>query len=185
MRVLFYCVFLSLAIGNAVFATQNSIVEFFAIGKPSFLKIHGESAEASQNLKIQDDIKTKEKKISGTVILKLDTFSTKMSLRDKHLKEKTFETQKYPEAILTIDPIIAPANQKTKSDFTGKLNFHGVEKPVKGTVELDTSNASTLNYSAQFSILLSDYSIPAPTFSGMTIDQKIDVTSTGKVNSAP
>ena len=62
MRVLFYCVFLSLAIGNAVFATQNSIVEFFAIGKPSFLKIHGESAGASQNLKIQDDIKTKEKK---------------------------------------------------------------------------------------------------------------------------
>src|ERR1035437_2664414 len=83
--------------GNLCFAVESSSVEtfhatggkveFFAIGRPSMLKVHG----TAKSLEGTGMINKKTNEISGHFVLKMDDFSTSLGLRDSHLKSKVFE----------------------------------------------------------------------------------------------
>jgi polyisoprenoid-binding protein YceI len=146
-------------------SVKDGSIAFYAIGKPSMLKIHGESA------KMSGTVVRANGNLSGTLEIPLDSFETGMSVRNNHLKEKVFETSKFKTATLTISSLPIPAGQKGEIKnlpFTGKLSLHGVEKDISGTATVDAYGK------------MSDYQIPPPEFMGMSMQDDVKVSATGE-----
>jgi polyisoprenoid-binding protein YceI len=98
------------------------------------------------------------------VALKLDTLKTGIDLRDDHMKKKYFETDKYPEAVLT------HATGKA-GKFTGELLLHNVKKPIEGTYVFEGDE-----FVGTFKTKVSDFSIPKAKYMGVGVNDEIEVT---------
>jgi polyisoprenoid-binding protein YceI len=169
------------AVQQVDLAKQTSEVEFFAVGKPSFLKINGTGGKLNGTLELDKN------KVKGRFLVKMDAFTTGVSLRDQHMKEKYLETGKYAEAWLEIENIDLPVDfLKTKKvysnvPFQGKLSLHGVEKSVKGTAEVDTGKESP-SVETEFKVLVSDYQIAVPTYMGIKVADEVTVKARMNLN---
>src|ERR1035437_6643355 len=119
------------------FHTTGGKVEFFAIGRPSMLKVHG----TAKSLEGTGTVNKKTNEIFGHFVLKMDDFSTSLGLRDSHLKNKVFEVEKYPVSELTFKSIVVKPGEKTK--VPAVLKFHGVEKEVLCETTLIYNNDKT------------------------------------------
>jgi polyisoprenoid-binding protein YceI len=156
-------------------SVKDATTEFFAIGKPSMLKIHGESKQTSGTVSHAGNT------LSGKLEIPLDSFETGMAVRNEHLKNKVFEVSKYQKAILTISKLVLPEGKTGEIKnlpFEGTLNLHGVEKPVTGTANITADKE--VAFEASFSVKLTDFNIPPPEFMGMTIQNEVKVKADGK-----
>jgi polyisoprenoid-binding protein YceI len=147
---------------------EQSPATFLAIGKPSALKITGTGASVSGSLV------TSNKKLSGKLSLDLNKFTTGMSLRDKHMKEKYLETAKpnFDQAVLSFQDLgLESASNKA---FTAKLNLHGVEKEINGLTDLKIEEKS-ISGTAKIKLKLSDFGIAVPSFSGITVAEDVEI----------
>ncbi len=152
-------------------------IEFFATGDPSFLKIHGKAE--SLNGSIQETKNAKETRISGTFEITNESFTTGLSLRDRHLKEKVFEVSKFGKTQFVLDGLemgLAPGTGPQK--FSGKMLLHGKEKLVQGSVEL-RQNESPVQFLAKFEIKLTDFDIQPPEFSGIKVNDSVRIEVSG------
>ena len=146
----------------------NGSVTFDAVGKPSALKIHAKGDAPKGRLTVTGG------KVAGTVSLKLDSLDTGIGMRNEHMKKRYLETDKYPEARLTITELNLPANYAApdfaadKLPFKGMLSLHGVEKPVEGTAKVSRSG-DDLSLEAHFGLKIEDFEIKLPTFAGITM----------------
>ena len=164
---------LSVALGLAVQAatlplnSSDSTVEFLAVGRPSLIKIRGSADESSLDGRLRIDQGT----LSGTATVKLDAFDTGIELRNRHLREKYFETQKYPEARLELEPTRLTGES---TPFAGRLTLHGVTRAVTGTVS-HAGGAPPFAFDLQ--LKLSDFGIPVPKFMGITVGENVSITA--------
>src|SRR5580700_8775905 len=78
---------------TADFSQGKSHVEFEAIGRPSMLKIQGDSDQA-----LQGSLQLEAGKITGQCSFTLESLTTGIAMRDDHMKHRYLETQKYPLA---------------------------------------------------------------------------------------
>lgn len=156
-------------------SVKKASVNFTAVGKPSFIRINGESDKLSEKLTLKDN------KISGELIFDLDSLTTGLDLRDRHMKETYLETsnKNFKQAVLKISNL----NIEESTDFKAFLTLHGVTKEVKISAEID-SDKSDLEIKAHFEINLSDFGIAIPSFQGITVADsvKINVESEMTVN---
>lgn len=146
-------------------------IKFTATGKPGFLKIRGESKGQPP----KGTIKVDGGKATGTLEFDLNNFSTGISMRDEHMKEKYLEVKKYPTAKLTLKPLeVTDKELKTdfKKEFQGTLLLHGVSKDVAGTL---TYKASDKSVAANFTLKVSDYKIDIPKYMGVVVSENVDV----------
>jgi polyisoprenoid-binding protein YceI len=149
-------------------------VQFVAIGKPSAIKIRGEGEG------VTGDVKLNGSEASASLDFPIDKFTTGVDLRDKHMKEKYLEIEKFQKAHLNVDTIKLSASPLTdgfdKKDipFTGILKLHGVDKPVKGTVDLHTAG-KIIHAEAAFEIKITDYNITIPSYLGITVADTVQV----------
>lgn len=162
---------------QAVFAktfrvdTTSSEVEFLAIGKPGFLRVNGKNGKVSGEAG-----ETSGGKFGGTFVTKLDDFKTGIDLRDEHMKKKYLETDKHPDAVLTIEPFSLDTSTNKEVDFKGKLSLHGVDQPVTGTAKLMVKDSGHIVVvDAAFPIKLSDFKIDIPRYSGITVAEDVNV----------
>lgn len=173
-KLLFLLIPVSFAAVKVDLSQQKSEVEFFAVGKPSFLKINGTGGKLNGKLELENN------QIKGRFAVKLDDFSTGIAMRDQHMKEKYLETAKYADAWIEVEKIDLPSDfLKTKKiysnvPFEGKMSLHGVEKPVKGIAEVDT-NKDAPSVSTEFKVLVSDYQISVPTYMGIKVADEITI----------
>lgn len=155
---------------------SDGAIEFFATGKPSMLKIHGESKVATGQLIRSGNA------VTGDLQVPLDSFTTGMGVRDSHLKEKIFETKKFDKATLKIVklqlPDVKPGDYKAV-DFTAKLNFHGVEKDLAGKADLTLADSS-IKFDATVEMNLTDYQVTPPEFMGMSVQDKVKFEAKGE-----
>jgi polyisoprenoid-binding protein YceI len=113
-------------------------------------------------------------------------------MRDEHMKDKYLEVKKYPKATLTLTKLELPANvDASKGDFSakavsfeGKMNFHGVERPVKGTADIAAKGGSA-NVNAQFEMKCGEYAINQPSFAGITMADGVQVNVNGVAKILP
>ena len=147
-------------------SVKEGKVDFFAIGKPSMLKIHG----TAQSL--EGSFTPTEKEVSGHFVIKMDGFTTGMGLRDSHTKDKVFDVEKFPTSELTLKPMPFKSGEKTK--FSGILKFHGVEKTVEGETTVTVSPTGK-HIDANLVILLTDYNVKPPEFMGMKINNDVRI----------
>jgi polyisoprenoid-binding protein YceI len=106
----------------------------------------------------------KDKAYSASqVTLDLNTLKSGVALRDQHMKNKYFQTSKFPKATLT---------QGTAKDgkFTGTLNVHGVSRPVSGTYQIQGKEIV-----GKFKCTLSEFEIPKAKYMGVGVEDSVDV----------
>jgi len=172
---LLFCIFVG---ASSVFAGSLSISgssEFVAVGKPSALKIHGQSADGlSGILTLNNNI------IQGELEFSVDSLVTGVELRDHHMKEKYLETKTFPKAKLSIDKLQLASDPQVDGfktnglSFTGQLTLHGITRPVTGTIDLNTSSGVTKG-EGKFDLKLSDYKIDVPSYLGITVADTVSV----------
>ena len=144
---------------------DSNIVSWTAVGNPGFLRINGEGGHVEGVL--QDD----GKMASGVLYVQLDSFSTGMDLRNEHMKKKYLETEKYPKATLQIDQLVYLPGE---FDWKGKLDLHGKIVEVKGKAVVSPAGTGK-SVVATFQVLLSDFAIAVPSYLGVTMAEKVDV----------
>lgn len=98
----------------------------------------------------EGEIKIEDGKASGTLKIPMGLWETGMGVRDGHLK-KLFQVDKYPEAILELDPVAATGDV----EWSGKLTLRGVTKPVKGKAKIGADRA----VEADFKINIHDFGV--------------------------
>ena len=176
--LLFFMGFSAFAEQELVLSSDKGTVEFLAKGRPALLKIKGKGDGAFGSFKVKGN------KASGQVELSISSFTTGISLRDDHMKNKYLEIEKYPKAVLTLKNLPLPKGLKGKINFAGVLKLHNVEKPVKGKLIFKGTKKNINTVKADFNIKISDFDIAIPSFKGVTVaeDVKISVTSRVEVN---
>lgn len=142
----------------------DATVEFLAIGRPSLIKIKGESKKLEIS-NIQNNFV--EFKIP------LDDFDTGIKLRNQHMKEKYLETGKFPFAVLNIIDLekfrAAEMNQTNK--FKADLGLHGEKK----SIEVEYKKTGAKSFESNFEINITDFKIAVPSYMGVTVTEKIQV----------
>ena len=146
-------------------------VDFIAVGRPSFLKIHGKGKPVTGELVVQDG------QVDGQVDFELNSLDTGIGLRNGHMKEKFLEVAKYPEARLSLSAQALPrawspeSAQMDSVAFTGQLTLHGVSKSVSGHFKISEER----EVEADFKIKLSDFGIDIPRYAGITVADEVQI----------
>jgi polyisoprenoid-binding protein YceI len=152
-------------------------IEFFATGWPSALTIHGKGAGPDGALTVT------ESAVSGSVGFDLGSLETGIGLRDRHMKEKYLQVDRYPRAVLTLKALDIRRVPKQNAfgpvtvPFEGTLLLHGVEKPVAGQARISRDHGRVTT-NAVFSIKLGEFGIDVPNYLGVTVAEKVEVKAT-------
>ncbi len=154
----------------APLAVSSGKVHFLAVGRPAMIKINGESDQLMGSAESQDN------KARGHFDFDLSTLKTGVDLRDRHMKEKYLETDKFKTAILSFLDVAMPTDDKeTEQVLKAKLIFHDVEKPVDVKLKLKKM-ASGFEGQGSFSILLTDFNVQIPSYIGIKVADQVQVT---------
>ncbi|HEY5956106.1 MAG TPA: YceI family protein, partial [Polyangiaceae bacterium] len=130
-------------------------VSFKAVG-PGGLAIDGNG----------NDLALKEQGDQFVATVGLNSLKTGIDLRDRHMKEKYLETPKYPLAIFTFDK--SKVSVPGEGDVEGKLQLHGVTKPVKVHYKV-TGSDKTATVSGLARINIKEFHIDVPSYLGVTV----------------
>lgn len=162
---------------------SSGMIEFTALGNPSALTIKGKGVAPRGNLEVSQNV------LSGEAEFDLATLDTERDLRNKHMKEKYLQVDRFPIAKLKVLPLKLPRELVGKTELqdlelNGTLTLHGIEKPIKGKLSFSGDNGIN-KINAQFSIKLSDFGIETPSFAGITIAEDVKVQVESGVLSQP
>ncbi len=155
-------------------------VKFTATASPGALTINGKSETPTGTLDIAEDGSKID--VSGSLKIKLDTFSTGIALRDSHMKGKYLEAEKYPEALLLLSKQALPKNGA--GPFEGELVLHGMKHKVTGMAEIKPEGAGSF-VKASFPVRLQDHGIVAPSFAGISVADEVSVETQFLLSSKP
>lgn len=153
--------------GGSVFSKHGACHVSFTASGPGGVRIEGQTEE----LEVRDQGET------FAVVVPLRNLSTGISLRDRHMKEKYLETDKYPTAELKVArgelKVPAPGGSEEGS-ANGLLNLHGTEKKVP--VKYRASESSGLyTVVASLHVNMGEFGIATPSFMGATVRPDVDV----------
>lgn len=155
------------------FKETDGKVGFLAVGKPAMIKIVGEGSGPKGDLTLADG------KLQGTLTIDMTKLTTKIELRDDHMKNKYLEVGKYPTSTITFKDYSLKLDNLTsgavEQPFTADLQLHGITKPVIGTIKLSKDN-TTVTGVANFKIKVTDYMDTLPSYAGIKIADDVEVT---------
>jgi polyisoprenoid-binding protein YceI len=147
----------------------SSHLEFSVVGKPAMIRIKGEGMGVTGKSEIVDH------NLTGEFRYSLKELTTGIELRDRHMKEKYLEVEKFPEAIVKIEKMELQDISKAQDfKFDGKLTLHGVTKSVSGIGSFDGLGQDKRT-KAEFKIRLSDFAINIPSYVGITVAEDVHI----------
>lgn len=97
--------------------------------------------------------------------------------RDKHLREKVLEVQRFPTITLTareFKPAPAANGARGEGVLVGVLALHGVERPITIPLQYTVDNGQ-LQAHARFAIDLTDFAVVPPSLLGLTVRKQVVV----------
>jgi polyisoprenoid-binding protein YceI len=157
----------------ALSAPRDAHVAFEAAG-PAGMKIEGSTSE----------LKIDEADGNVTIDVPLANLVTGIALRDRHMREKYLEVQKFPDAVLVVtrSALKIPASgARAEADAPGTLKLHGQVRPV--TVHYDaTADGDGLLVHGAVHVKMDDYGIALPSYLGVTVKPDVDVRATFHVS---
>ena len=110
----------------------------------------------------------------GSLNVNLETLDTGIGLRDRHMREKYLEVQKGPEFATAVLEDIHIERLSGKTMIKGMLRLHGQRREVTGEAEIREENGR-MRVQAQFSVRVSEFDIPKPTYLGVGVRDEIQV----------
>lgn len=127
---------------------------------------------------------------SVTVHLEIDmaSFDTGKEKRNRHMRERHLETDRYPTAVFEGLTVLEPrgaaleAGQKVTFEVEGTLDLHGVKRRLRATVDVTRTSDGALLIEARFPVTLADYEISRPRFLFLKLGetQQVTVTATAR-----
>lgn len=153
--------------------TQQNEVNFLA--KSTFGDIEGITDRITGHVKWEGDDTLGSSQVYFEVLL--DSIATGIGLRNKHMREKYLETEKYPKAIY--DAKLTPGWTTDEADSNkflvsteGTMSIHGVDKALSISGFLTREGKS---YHAQFffSLDIADFNIGKPRFLLASMDKTV------------
>ncbi|HTS81101.1 MAG TPA: YceI family protein [Myxococcaceae bacterium] len=127
----------------------------------------------THQLRIEDD---------GTalkIVVPLAGLQTGISLRDRHMREKYLEVEKYPEAVLELpwSGVKLPEDGQTaEGNAAGKMTLHGKSHDVQVKYRV-TRSGTSYQVSGNVPLNLNDYGIAVPSYFGITVQPDIDTSA--------
>lgn len=167
--------------GAVTLEAAKGKTSFLAIGRPSAIKINGKGAGPSGDLKFKKA--GAEFTLDGKALVDMSSFDTGIGMRDKHMKEKYLEVEKFGQASLSFAAAKIPAAVMENGgtvEVPAQLELHGKTNPVKVNVGI-TKKGDSLASLCKFKIKLSDYGIAIPSFSGITVADEVEVSTSTEV----
>ncbi len=107
-----------------------------------------------------------EKNFTVTSELEIDAASltTGISLRDKHMREKYLETEKFPKILFSVKDATASNAAKSESELSGTVTIKGTAKEEKIKISVEEGSESQRIVKAKFPINILDFNIKQPKF---------------------
>lgn len=155
----------SFAADAALAKSGDSTVTFHATATGG-MKIDGTTSD----LTVKDDGKVVR------ITVPLANLTTKMSLRDKHMKE-ALEVDKFPStsfAVLRTDLKFPEKGKSVTSEVPGTLNLHGVGKSVKIKYTA-TCDGDKYSVTTSFTVDMGAHDITKPKYAGLTVANDVNV----------
>ncbi len=155
-------------------SSQESKVEFLAVGKPSLLKINGTGG------KLKGQVQFKNLTVSADCTVALEGITTGIGLRDEHMKNKYLEISKFPEATLKISELkiekdfLKENGIQKNIPFKGKLKIHGIESDIEGTADVD-SEEKNISIQAQTKTNITAHKIDIPSYLGIKVADEVEI----------
>ena len=147
--------------------SEQSRIDFLAVGRPSLLKIRGVGKGLSGK------VERKSQTIEGTLELDLHHLESGIEKRDVHMKERYLEVAKFPKTLLKISPCSDKVGDQ--QEFSGELTLHGVTRPIQGTTTISAPEGSSQKAQADFKIKLTDFGIEIPKFAGISVADEVEI----------
>lgn len=165
----------SLLVASVAFAgwskTGDGVASFKGVG-PAGFKIEGKT----KSVDVKDDGK------ALTVVVGLKDLETGIELRDKHMRDKYLEVEKYPEVTLAVpfDQVKWPEDGKS-TDGSGKGTFalHGKTKEITFKYKI-TNTGGTYAIEGEAPVNFKEHDVNVPSYMGITV--KPDITILAKFN---
>ena len=137
---------------------------------PAGFKLEGKTSD----LKLEDDGKVLR------IIVPLANMKTGIDLRDRHMREKYLEVEKYPDAVLEVPWSalrLPPPGQSVQETARGTVSLHGKSKevPVRYTV---ATQGDTYQVTGTVPLNMKDFDINVPSYLGQTVKPDIETTVT-------
>ncbi len=111
-----------------------------------------------------------------TVSVPLGNLQTGIALRDRHMREKYLEVQKFPKAelVVTRAALNIKPGADSAGDVQGTFTLHGVSKPVTFNYKA-TRKGEGYGVVGKFKINVLDFGIQKPSYLGVGINPDMDV----------
>ncbi len=161
-------------------SSATSSIEFLAVGKPSMLKIRGKAKADEKANPLTGQMALNGNKLSVKASFALNSLETGIGLRDRHMKEKYLETEKFPKADFVLTEMALP-DALTKGDgeakdvaFKGTLTIHGVPQEVSGTASVQRKS-DKFEFAFEFGTKITGHKIELPSFMGVTVAEDVKV----------
>lgn len=157
-----------------VFRPSEGKTTFLAIGKPSMIKINGEGQGPEGNLQVHKNT------LNGSLKVDLNQLTTKIELRDDHMKNKYLEVAKYPAATLELVDLQLPTDftslpeTDTEVPFKGKFTMHGKTSDISGKATI-RKKANDVTGSAEFGFKITDHLDTLPSWLGVKVAENVTV----------
>lgn len=156
---------------TVIFKSTDGKTEFLAIGKPAMIKINGEGQGPEGTLTITQNT------LNGILKVDLNKVTTKIDLRDDHMKNKYLEVSKYPDATLEFVNVELPAtlsSTETEVPFKAKFTMHGKTSDVTGKAKV-SKNTKDVSGNAEFLFKITDYLDTLPSWLGVKVAEEVTV----------
>ena len=112
--------------------------------------------------------------VGGTLRVNLQKLETGIALRDRHMKNNYLEVERGTDFATATLSGIEVETLEGKAAFRGVLALHGQTKPVSGFAEVHFRDGR-YRIEAQFSLRVSDYQIPTPSYLSIGVRDEIKV----------
>ena len=110
------------------------------------------------------------------ITVPLATLHTGIGLRDKHMREKYLQVDKYPDAVLEVpwSGVKLPGDGQTgEGTAPGKMTIHGKSKDVQVKYRI-VRTGNQYQVTGNVPLNLKDYDIDVPSYLGVTVQPDID-----------
>jgi polyisoprenoid-binding protein YceI len=112
--------------------------------------------------------------VGGSLEVQLNTLSTGIGLRDRHLRETYLEVTKGPGYAIAILDNIRIDRTEGAGVFRGTLTLHGQKREVAGTTSVQKKDGQ-VRVSAEFMLKVSEFEIAKPTYLGIGVRDEVQV----------
>jgi len=108
---------------------------------------------------------------TGRIRIDLSGFTTGLSLRDEDLRDQFFQTDKFPESVLTIQRLERTSQgalvrgRGGQADAVATLSLHGKEQALRIPIEVllqESAGQRDLQVAGTFDVPFTEYGIPRP-----------------------